>query len=305
MKKALISLFATFLCSVLPAALSAAPPDDLTVTKKMTVNGAEFSTQSLLKGARERSTMQMNGTVISTNIRQCDLHRTLTVQDSTKAFLVRPDIEDSPNSKDLKEKSKNPEAPTPQTAQAGGTLTYTSTVKDTGERKQILGYNAKHLKMTIVAEPGPNSCSSTKQTYDIDGWYIDFKTVPGACQSFSPVPSSSGSSSDSASGGCQDKILFKQSGSVKPGYPVQETMTIQNDKNPPTTITTEVTQIEKTPLAPELFGVPADYNQVSTVAELHGLPQNMPNPNVANGANYAQTYQPQAQPMPQPAPQQA
>src|SRR5215813_4598997 len=103
MKKALISLFATFLCSVLPAALSAAPPDDLTVTKKMTVNGAEFSTQSLLKGARERSTMQMNGTVISTNIRQCDLHRTLTVQDSTKSFLVRPDIDNSADAKEPKE----------------------------------------------------------------------------------------------------------------------------------------------------------------------------------------------------------
>jgi len=280
MKKVLIFLCAAIVCSALPGAVRATPGDDLTVTKKVTLNGAEFSSQSLIKGARERASMQMNSTPISTSIRQCDLHRTLSLQDSTKAFLVRPDIEESP---------KDAKAKTADAAQTGGSTTYTSTVKDTGERKQILGYNAKHLKITVVSEPGPNSCSSSTQKYEMDGWYIDLKTVAGACQAFAPMAGGDAQ-------GCQDKILYKQSGAIKPGYPVLETMTIQTDQNPPVTISTEVTDIQKGPLDAALFEAPMDYRQVSTVAELRGVP-----PNMANGANYAQTSQ---QPMQQQPPMQ-
>jgi|SRR5579871_162890 hypothetical protein len=293
MKKILVVLAAAFVTGDLSPQLSASPADDLTVTKKMTVNGAEFTTQSQLKGARERSTMQINGMAISTNIRQCDLHRTLTLQDSTKSFLVRPDLEESTESAKDKDKKDTAAAAT----STGGVVVYRSTVKDTGEKKQILGYNARHLKISIVTEPSENACAKQKTNYEIDGWYIDLKTVPGACQSFSPISNSS--SSDS--GGCMDKIIYKQSGGIKPGYPVQETMTIQHENAQPFTISTEVTDIQKGPLDAALFEAPMDYRQVSTMAELRGVPQNMPAPAVApTGANYAQAYQPPQQPMPQP-----
>lgn len=303
MKKAPIYLVAVLTSCGFAAALSASPADDLTVTKKMTVNGAEITTQSLIKGPRERSTMQMGGTVISTSIRQCDLHRTLTVQDSTKSFLVRPDVEESPDAKSTAKDKEKKDAPA-QSATAGGSITYRTTVKDTGEHKQILGYNARHLKMTIVSEPSSTACNKSTSTYDIDGWYIDLKTVPGAsCRPFTPVSSSSSDGGDA--GGCIDKMLMKQEGSIKPGYPVQETMTITTDKNSPLTISTEVTDIRKAQLDAALFEAPMDYRQVSTMAELRGVPQ-MPNPAAATGASYAQAYQPQGQPqqMPQPMPQQ-
>ena len=296
MNKVLVSAILALAFGPISSQLSASPADDLTVTKKMTVNGAEFSSQSLIKGPRERSTMQMNGMVVSTSIRQCDLHRSLTIQDSTKSFLVRPDVEEPVESKDKKDASANQ-------ASSGGVITYHSTVKDTGERKQILGFNARHLKSTIVTEPSATACNSSKSTYEIDGWYIDLKTVPGAgsCRAFTPASASSGDS-----GACLDKILYKQDGSVKVGYPVQETMTITTDKNSPYTISTEVSDIQKGSLDAALFEAPMDYRQVSTMAELRGVPQNMPNPPAGNGANYAQAYQPQGQPqqMPQPMPQQ-
>jgi len=293
MNKVLVSAVLALAFGPISSQLSASPADDLTVTKKMTVNGAEFSSQSLIKGSRERSTMQMNGMVVSTSIRQCDLHRSLTIQDSTKSFLVRPDVEEPVESKDKKDASAN------QTT-SGGVITYHSTVKDTGERKQILGYNARHLKSTIVTEPSATACNSSKSTYEIDGWYIDLKTVPNPCRAFAPASSSSGDS-----GGCLDKILYKQDGSVKVGYPVQETMTITTDRNSPYTISTEVSDIQKGSLDATLFEAPMDYRQVSTTAELRGVSQNMPNPSAGNGGNYAQAYQPQVQqPMPQPMPQQ-
>jgi len=290
MKKVLVALVSLLTSGPLASQLSASPGDDLTVTKKMTVNGAEFSAQSLIKGPRERSTMQMNGVAVSTSIRQCDLHRSLAIQDSTKSFLVRPDVDESAESKDKKDTTA---AATP--ASSGGVITYHSTVKDTGERKQILGYAARHLKSTIVAEPSATACNSSKSTYDIDGWYIDLKTVPGAatCRAFTPASSSSGDA-----GGCLDKILYKQEGSVKVGYPVQETMTITTDKNPPYTVSSEVTDIIKGPLDAALFEAPMDYRQVSSIAELRGVQQNMP-----MGASYAQSVQPQQQMPPQQQPQ--
>ncbi len=298
MKKAPFYLVAALGSLSFAAALSASPADDLTVTKKMTVNGAEFTTQSLIKGSRERSTMQMGGTVFNTSIRQCDLHRTLTLQDSTKSFLVRPDAEEAAAEPKAGAKDREKKDAPAQPATAGGVVTYRTAVKDLGEKKQILGYTARHLKMTITTEPSPTACSKAATTYDIDGWYIDLKTVPGAsCRAFTPISSSS---SGDDPGGCMDKLVYKNDSSIKPGYPVQETMTITTDKNQPMTISTEVTDIQKTSLDATLFEAPADYRQVTTMAELRGVPQT-PQPNAAPGANYAQAYQ-QAPPQ-QPAPQ--
>lgn len=196
MKKAPLCLVAALAACGLAAALSASPADDLTVSKKMTVNGTEFTTQSLIKGPRERSTMQMGGMEVSTSIRQCDLHRTLAVQDSTKSFFVWPDVEESTDAKPAAKDKENKDGPS-QPSTAGGSITYRTTVKDTGEHKQILGCNARHLKMTIVAEPSPTACNKSTSTYDIDGWYIDLKTVPGTCRAFTPVSSSSGDGGDS------------------------------------------------------------------------------------------------------------
>jgi len=93
----------------------------------------------------------MNGAAVSTNVRQCDLHRTLTVQDSTRSYVVRPDVENSPDAKEPKD-TKEKSAASNDSASTGGLITYRSTIKDLGEHKQILGYNARHLKMSILAE---------------------------------------------------------------------------------------------------------------------------------------------------------
>jgi hypothetical protein len=50
-------------------------------------------------------------------------------------------------------------------------MTYTT--KDTGERKQMFGYTARHLIMTMESESSPDACSVTKSKMQFDGWYID------------------------------------------------------------------------------------------------------------------------------------
>ncbi|MFI5104680.1 MAG: hypothetical protein ACHP79_07135, partial [Terriglobales bacterium] len=226
--------------------------DDLTITKTTTVGGTSFTAQTFLKGQRERTVMQ-SASASNITIRQCDLHRTLTLNDSTKNFLVRPDMEKEVKSADAAGGD----------TKAGGTVTYTSEVVDLGEKKQMFGYNARHLKITITAESSKSACSAVKQKYEIDGWYID---LPGQvdCQRFSPFTKTVQ--------GCQDKLLFSQKGKIKPGYPVQETLTLLNGDDPPVTLTSEVTELKKGPLDAALFDVPADFHQVATSAELSGAP---------------------------------
>lgn len=237
--------------------------DDLTITEKMTAGGATFTTQTLVKGSRERTTMDM-GAGVSTGmstvtIRQCDLKRSLTVNDSQKTYLIMRDLEEGDSSK-AAASALLAAAPA---AESGGTITYTSKITDTGEKKQIYGSTARHLKTTILAQSSPNACNAVKQKYDIDGWYIDMKEQAN-CQRFSP-------SLENVQG-CHDRVVLNQSGTVRSGLAVQETVTLTNGDDPPMVITRQVTELKKGPLAAKLFDLPADYRQVSMRNELYGFP---------------------------------
>jgi hypothetical protein len=224
--------------------------EDLTITKTISVGGNTLTSQILLKGKRERSETPMPG-ASNITIRQCDLHRTLTINEDRKNFFVRPDMETVDAIKSA----------------SGGAVTFTSTVVDTGEKKQVFGYTARHLKISIVAESSANACSPIKQKYEIDGWYIE---LPGQtdCQRFSPYLPNAQS--------CQDQLLFKNAGKIKPGYPIQETVTVQNGDGPAMSVNTEVTDIKKAPLDAALFDVPQDFHQVKAIAELQGSTQGVP-----------------------------
>jgi len=241
--------------AVLVAMGVAAPAQDLKITKKTTVGEASFSSETLLKGARERTAIQIAGAPATVTIRQCDLKRSVTVSDQSKAYLVANDPEDDSVNRAAALVSGDAGAPS-----VGGKVTVTSTVTDTGERKTLFGYPARHLKTTVVAASSPNACSPVNQKYQIDGWYIDLKDR-AACKGFVPPVHS-----DAAN--CTDKVVTRQVGTAKPGFPINETITISNPDGPPTVVNSEVTALDKQTLAADLFDVPADYRQVQSRAEL-------------------------------------
>ncbi len=254
--------------------------EDLTMTKKVTAGGNSFTTQMLVKGSRERTTMSMGAGMNSVTIRQCDLKRSVTVNDSQKSYLIRPDIEEGDSSKAAAAALLGAAPP----AESGGTITYTSNVTDTGEKKEIYGFTARHLKTSVVAQSSPDACNTVRQKYEIDGWYIDVKDQAN-CQSFSPYMT--------GGQGCHDRVVLKQSGTARPGLAVQETITLTNGDDAPMVISTEVTELKKGLLAPELFDVPADYRQVSTAAELYGAPALMAPPSQASVPVPPAAYAPQ------------
>jgi hypothetical protein len=259
-----LKALAIILGMMLGLATACAAGDDLTVTKKITANGANISAQTMIQGERERTTMDVGTGSPMVTIHQCDLKRTLTLNDSQKTYLVKPDMEEGDHSKAAAAALLGATPPPEQ----AGTVTYTMNVKDTGERKQIQGYTAKHLKTTVVAQSSENACNKTKQKYEIDGWYVDIKEA-ASCQTFSPYTSSDVQ-------GCHDRVVLKQTGNAKPGLAVQEKITVASGDEQPMVVTTEVTELKKGPLAKALFDLPPDFREVKTNAELYGAPSMAP-----------------------------
>jgi hypothetical protein len=234
--------------------------EDLHFKKNISVGGNSVSSSEVwVKGARERSVNTTPGGNVIT-VRQCDLKRTLTINDQTKSYLIANDPEDDSASKAASMFGGAPAAPG-----SGGTITQTTTVIDTGERKQISGYAARHLKMTVAVQSSTSACSKVSQKYEVDGWYADLAKAPSSCAASLP-PVSQGE-------GCSDRIIVHHKGTGKPGYPLTESITVHSDDSTTTKIAISTSEITKQAAADELFDAPAGYHEVKSISELYGAPQ--------------------------------
>jgi hypothetical protein len=236
----------------------AAPAQDLHIKKSITVGGNFVSSsESSIKGARERTVNQTpNGSTIT--LRQCDLKRTLTLNEQAQTYFVTPDPQDENAAKAAALATGQPAAEA-----AGGRIVLTTTVTDTGERKTMYGYQARHLKGKVVQEPSQDACTQVRQVFQIDGWFADLSREQAECMSFAP-PVQQGT-------GCHDKVIEKRVGSGKPGYPLHENVTMATPDGGTMTvgiITSELTKQEKNPA--EMFDIPVGYRQVNSQAELNG-----------------------------------
>jgi len=248
--------------ALLVASVSA-PAQDLHIKKNISVGGYSVSSSEIsLRGARERTVTQSPGGGTTVTIRQCDLKRTVTLNEQAQTYMVAEDPQDEAA---LKAAALLSGAPA---AESGGYITETTAVTDTGERKQLYGYAAKHLKTTVQMESSANACSPVKESFEIDGWYADVAKEQAGCQHFSPPVRQAE--------GCHDRIVSRHRGSAKPGYPLMENITMHNADSSTTNVTVNVSELSKQTLEPQLFDVPANYKQVNSIAELNGTPQAAP-----------------------------
>ncbi len=249
--------FASFLTLLsLAATLSA---DDLHFKRNVSVGGNTVSSSEVwVKGARERTVINTPaGNTVT--LHQCDLKRTLTINDQSQSYFPQSDPQDDSAAKAVAMFGSAP-APAPS---SGGTITQTVTLTDTGERKQISGYTARHVKMTVAVEPSANACTQTKQKFDIDGWYADIKEQMSCGASVPPIRQE---------GNCSDRVLLVRKGTGKPGYPLVQAITMHNEDSTTTTIDVTTSDIEKQTLAADLFDVPANYREVKSITELYAVP---------------------------------
>jgi len=233
--------------------------EDLHIKKSITVGGNFVSSsESSIKGTRERTVTQ-NPNGASITLRQCDLKRTVTLNEQAQTYFVTPDPQDENAVKAAALASGQSGADA-----SGGRILLTTTVTDTGERKTMYGYQARHLRAKVIQEPSPDACTQVRQMFQIDGWFADVSKEQAGCMSFAP-PVQQGI-------GCNDKVIEKRSGSGKPGYPLQESVTMATPDGGTMTVgilTAELNKQEKLPA--EMFDVPTGYRQVNSLAELNGV----------------------------------
>ena len=227
---------------------------DTKVKTRQTSGGQTYENTSYIKGKRQRSESN-NGQMVV--IQQCDLRRNIQIMPQAQVYVIQPYDNPANTTADARANAQ-PGAP----ATKGGVVTSIVTTKDTGERKQMLGYTARHIITTMEMESSPEACSQVKSKMQIDGWYIDAEFAL-ECESgvaYKPYTPPS-------SGGCQDRYVTKQVGTAKKGYPVWEKTTMF-DPNGAESFSTvnEVLEFSHATLEASLFDVPAGYRQVNDFA---------------------------------------
>jgi len=249
MKKAILLIAAIL-------TVSSAAFADVKIKSKQTMSGQVTENTVYIKGKRQRSEI-MGG--MSVSLTQCDLGRDLQINPAAKTYMVSL----------YNDGSGVAAQPTSGTKQVpvtrGGTMYITTTTRDTGERKQMFGYTARHIIQTIETDSSPDACSQSKTKMEMDMWVIDAE-FGLSCQhnrNYTPYNAKN-------SGGCTDKIVSRTSGTGKTGYPVWQKMTTYDASGKESyTMVQEVVELSKATLDAALFDVPAGYREVSDSQQLY------------------------------------
>jgi hypothetical protein len=237
------------LCAASAAAEARA---DVKIKSRQTMQGQTYENATYIKGKRSR-TESMGGQ--SVTIQQCDLRRDIQIMPAMRAYTVRPYDDGSAPAANVPASAEKR-----QTVEktAGGLITSTITTRDTGERKQMFGYTARHIIVTVETKSSPDACSPVDTKMETDGWYID-ATFQLVCD----LERTSGYYNPQQTGGCRDRFQTKQVGSGKRGYPVYEKMTMfEKDGRESFSWVNEVTEISQATLDASLFEPPADFREV-------------------------------------------
>jgi hypothetical protein len=238
--------------------------NDVKIRQRMSTGGGQgMETVLYIKGQRMRN--ESGGNVGFTTILQCDLKRTLTINDQTKTYLISST--DSMNAAGGVSDGGPAGVPAAQNQpQRGGVVNVVNTITDTGERKEMFGFTARHIKTSMVKTASPDACDKDSKL-ETDGWYIDFQysfECPGQTQKYQtpayrPQP------------GCKDEVRTKTVGTAKLGFPLLVTTTIYQPDGRTTSMTQEVLELSREPLSASLFDIPAGYTLAKDMQQLYGM----------------------------------
>ncbi len=231
------------LVGVVSAKNSAQPNfSDLTIKTKQVGPAYSSVTTLYLKGARQRMEyVSDNPNSHSVIISQCDEGLQIRLNDDSKLYAELPI-----RTPDLSKAAKK------VPVQASGLdvdITVNST--DTGERRQIGPYEARHVKTTTTVD-APAGASMKSKVEEKDGWYVDIPSLycrqqQGRAFMFTRF------------GTKQDKLHFHWSGPAPRGYPIEETTrTTQGEFT--SSIKTELLGVSQEPISASLFERPKNYS---------------------------------------------
>lgn len=240
------------------------------IRQTMTMSGQKMDSTVYVKGSRKRTEssgiMGMGGGVA--DVEQCDLKRNVKISDKKKMYAVEPfdDGIDTTPTKPVAQ-TKAPKAK----IEKGGTVTYISNITDTGERKQMFGLTARHIKTSMEMQASPDACMKENMKVETDGWYVD---LPEFSCPITSRPQTPQMPMERSEGGCRDKTIFKTSGGGKLGFPLMFTSTMKMGDDDDMSFTQKLETIEfsKATLDAALFDIPAGYKETQNSSELYGKP---------------------------------
>jgi hypothetical protein len=237
-----------------PAPLPPPPPPPPSDVKFKTVytNGDQVTESStLIRGNRER--YELGDTVL---LKQHDLKRTVQISLASNTYLVSP--EDAPAAPPA------PPADAAAVATPPGVVLVSVSIVDLGDRKNIFGVEARHIRTLIDRQPQTGACDPTRMLIDTEGWYIDPPKVIAAAPPAAAPPA--------AKGGCTDEIKTTETGDPKLlAFPMsyRTTFSRPDDKNStPMTVAMEITGYEISKLDAELFDIPPGMTEAANAQQL-------------------------------------
>ncbi|PYS44339.1 MAG: hypothetical protein DMF71_04025 [Acidobacteria bacterium] len=240
---------------------------DFKITIRNTIAGQSTQTTTMIKGARERdeTSMSVGGMNMGqVNITQCDLRRTIQINDRAHKYVISPMDSDEPAMS-----GGGMSAPAGGgSSRRGGVVTMTINTVDTGERKEMFGFNARHLKSTMSSDSSPDACQQQHMKIEREGWYINLEYGLNCGIERPPQMGRM-----APQGGCRDRYQFKHNGPSNLGFPLIETTTMYGpDGGVQFTLTKEVIELSRQQLDAALFDVPAGYTEARSQQEMSAAP---------------------------------
>ena len=233
------------------SALAAAARADVKITTRSTAMGRSSESTVYIKGARQRSESGDNVTLT-----QCDKHRMVVLDMKKKTFTIMPLGEVTAQT------AKAQQAVAAQAAggapRKGGLVTITSANSDTGEHQKMFGYEARHIRSTMMMESSPDACYPMNMKMESDGWYADLSPQLRCATS----PMMGGAMGAGTRPDCLDQRKFRSSGVTRLGYPLKVTTTMAMPGGMNMSTSSEVTDLSSATLPDSLFEIPPDYRQV-------------------------------------------
>ena len=180
MKKHLVSI--TILLMGIGFIINPAHGQQYKLRQSSEMMGMKTDITIYVKGMRKRTEgggmMGMGANIVT--IEQCDSQRTIKINDKKKLYFIEPFQQDNEEVIDDDAVNAKKTAVTPKQNNAdaktkkGGTVTVWYSIIDTGERKKMYGFTARHVWTSNKMKPSPDACyMKDSMLIKTDGWYID------------------------------------------------------------------------------------------------------------------------------------
>ena len=236
--------------------------------------GMKSESTIYVKGMRKRtepgSMMGMPAQPIT--IEQCDLQRTIKINNKKKLYFIEPFAKEDVIEEDVKPavvKTKPVTTQPKTTPEKGGVIHMWYNITDTGERKKMNGFIARHIWTSQKIKPSPEACTMKDSIIiKTDGWYIDLPQFNCPVRyTSSSMPTSP---TDKPQPECKDRYVTHRSGKGKLGFPLTETRTIimGGEKTSEFETSLETIEFSSEKLDSMLFEIPLGYSLATNENEL-------------------------------------